>query len=622
MIDIFKIGVSIGMTNNVSSVLKIIQRDLFGLNKQVDLTTGKFNMMKAAAIGAMGVVGGGAALAAMGKLVQAGADVVHQQQLMRAAGMSHLDVANATARAWQTTSRVMGSNITENLKSIRELRTVFGSTSEANKYMPQIMKAEVALESILGHHAAGQAFDFAKAGEIKGVSMVAPLFFKYLDAEFKAMNAFGAKVTASDFLSAFKFGRSATQGWDMNFVSTILPTLIQEMKGGGGFSGATGPGNALMSAYAAIVGGQMSNKAAIEFLRLGLVNPNAVIHTTTGHVKGILPGGVRGANLFQANPYEWVQQYLMPELRAKGITTPAAIREEVAHLFVNRTSQQIIGMFATMQARFEKDARLVGKAHGVDQTYRRLTGKDFFTNWSAFTTSIGNFIRALGAPIVPQATHWLHILTVDINRLTLWASKHPGLVRTLDDMATGLGLLAVSVGAFTVGAAAASALGLLNGPMGLAALGVGIGVLGDSLGKIPPWFRALIHVAADAATGAGVGLRTGGAPGAVIGGAAGALAGLPGSPAKKGLALGASAFGAFSGPLDMLVRAHPTWFGLPADAFGTPAAQPVHVSNAHEIAHHVVGAMKHALTLPAAHVPTTPTGAATPWSPGIYPISP
>ena len=465
MLDIFKIGVRIGMTNNVSSVLGVIQKDLFGLNKSVDLTKGKFNAMKLAAVGAMGVIAGAAVLAGLGKLVSAGAEVVHQQQLMVAAGMSNKDIAESTAQAWRTTSTIMGSTITENLKSIRELRMVFGSTAEAIVYLPKMMQAEQIVSAILGHGAGNQVFDLAKALEIKGVSMDPKHFTALLDAMIKAIIASGGKVTGSDFLSAFKFGRSATQGWDDFFVTYILPTLMQEMKGGGGFSGATGPGNALMSAYAAIVGGTMSNKAAEEYFRLHMIKNGSVIYTNTGNVKGIRPGGIIGSTLFASDPYSWVQKVLLPALKAAGITDPAKIRAEIAHLFPNRVAQQIIDMFATMQKRFEKDANLIHQSKGMGAWHGLIT-KDFVTNWHAFTASLGNFIRAIGVPLVPLATKMLHSLTVRIDELTLWAANNPALAKRIGEVAAGLGTLAVVLGSIAVVVAAGSALAVAFSPAG------------------------------------------------------------------------------------------------------------------------------------------------------------
>ncbi len=54
MIDVFRIGVSIGMTNEVSPVIGTIQRDLAGLGKAVDRAAAGFGGMRLAAMGAAG----------------------------------------------------------------------------------------------------------------------------------------------------------------------------------------------------------------------------------------------------------------------------------------------------------------------------------------------------------------------------------------------------------------------------------------------------------------------------------------------------------------------------------------------------------------------------------------
>lgn len=477
MIDVFKIGVAIGMTNNVSQTLHVIQKDLFGLNKTVDLASKKFNLMKLAAVGAMGVIGGAAIVTGMGKLVEAGANVVAQQNQMRIAGMSNLEIVKATNAAWQTTSTVMGTSIVDNLKSIREMRMVFGSTADAVQNLPELAKAQIVVGSILGKNAQEQVFDFSKAGEIKGVSMAVPEFMKFLNDEVKAAIASGGKVTASGFLSTFKYGRAAAQGWSEQFVAQVLPTLIQEMSsrsGGGGGNG--GPGNALMSAYQAVVGGQISNKALPEFMKLHLVNPHDVIYNKVGTVKGVLPGGIKGSAEFAANPYQWTQDVLVPALIKEGYKTPEAMRTEIASLFRNRTAQQIFDMFATQQQRFQKDAALMQSAQGLE-AYNTLIMGDFWTNWNAFTAGLGNFVDALGVPMVPIATKYLHGLTVEIDKFVLWASKNPSTVLHYEKIALGIAAVVAGIGALAVTVAAVGALGVIFTPLGgIVAVLVGLGV--------------------------------------------------------------------------------------------------------------------------------------------------
>lgn len=478
MIDVFKIGVAIGMTNNVSQTLRVIQHDLFGLNKTVDLTAKKFNLMKLAALGAMGAIGSAAIVVGMGKLVEAGANVVSQQNQMRIAGMSNLEIVKATSAAWQTTSTVMGTSVVDNLKSIREMRMVFGSTADAIQNLPELAKAQIVVGSILGKNAQDQVFDFSKAGEIKGVSMVVPEFMRFLNDEVKAAIASGGKVTASGFLSAFKYGRAAAQGWDEKFVGQVLPTLIQEMgsRSGGGGSGSGGPGNALMSAYQAIVGGQISNKALPEFLKLHLVDPHKVIYNKVGTVKGVLPGGIKGSAEFAANPYQWTQDVLVPALIKEGYKTPEAMRTEIANLFRNRTAQQVFDMFATQQQRFQKDAALIQSAQGIE-AYNTLITSDFWTNWNAFTTGLDNFVDALGVPMVPTATKYLHGLTVEIDKFVLWASKNPTTLLHYEKIALVIAAIVGSIGALAVTVAAVGALGVIFTPLGgIVALLVGLGV--------------------------------------------------------------------------------------------------------------------------------------------------
>ncbi len=61
MIDVFRIGVSIAMTNDVSPVIGTIQRDLAGLGRTVDRTAAGFGALRLAAMGGAGVAWAGIA---------------------------------------------------------------------------------------------------------------------------------------------------------------------------------------------------------------------------------------------------------------------------------------------------------------------------------------------------------------------------------------------------------------------------------------------------------------------------------------------------------------------------------------------------------------------------------
>lgn len=56
----------------------------------------------------------------------------------------------------------------------------------------------------------------------------------------------------------------------------------------------------------------------------------------------------------------------IPQLRKKGVTDPAKIQEVIAALASQQTTAQMMSIFATQQARIEKDKHLVEGARGVD----------------------------------------------------------------------------------------------------------------------------------------------------------------------------------------------------------------------------------------------------------------
>ena len=94
-------------------------------------------------------------------------------------------------------------------------------------------------------------------------------------------------------------------------------------------------------------------------------------------------GGIKGRDLFMANPYEWVQRVLMPAMAAKGITSQNDIIAEVSRLFPVRTASQVVTEMA-LQGRFhegtnspfEKDIHLQQGATGLP-AYDDLIKNDY-----------------------------------------------------------------------------------------------------------------------------------------------------------------------------------------------------------------------------------------------------
>jgi hypothetical protein len=231
------------------------------------------------------VLATGAIVEGVVAVAKAGGLVNHQLELMKIAGMDNADVQLAYKQALQTSGAVTTTTLAENLAHIRELRYAFGETTAAMEHLDEISKANAVLNAVnakVGGGGHDQVWALVKSLEQKGETFDPAAFSSYVNTMTKVIEATGGKVTPEMFMSTFKYGRTSMLGWDEGFVGGALPRLMQSMasgSGGGGGSGSGGPGNALMSAFAKVVQGQMPKTAAEEFERMDLA-PGGVKHIT------------------------------------------------------------------------------------------------------------------------------------------------------------------------------------------------------------------------------------------------------------------------------------------------------------------------------------------------------
>jgi hypothetical protein len=476
----YKVAVDIVLANGVSPVLAVISRDVLGVNSTVKQIENSFGRWAVAVGGVAAILGGTAILGALGKMVGHGKELVHQQELMKAAGMTNKEIAEATAKAYEVSAKVQTSTISENLKSIRELRMAFGDTPDALKYLETVRKAQTVVDATLGGHG-DQIFEMVKALEMKGKTMNPQEFTVMVDKMTKAIVASGGRITATDFLGAFKYGRTAMLGWDDDFIAKYLPTLMQEMKQGkGAGNGTGGPGNALMSAFANVVAGQVPKTAAEEMLRLGMLDESKVNWSKSGHIANLQSGAVEGTDLFMRNPYEWVQKVLMPRLQAAGFTTQEQIVGEIGRLFKNRTAGQMItmmalqgGAFAGEHSRMEKDAKLIGQAKGLG-AFGELTAHDPKTIMEGFHDQWKAMLEALGSPLVGPALEGVKMVTNAFTAVAQFAGAHPDAIRIVAEGLAILGGSLVVGGLVALGAAIAPLIGVAGG---IAAAATALGAL-------------------------------------------------------------------------------------------------------------------------------------------------
>lgn len=504
MFEAYAVGIKLTLINQVTPALGLISSHLMKTGKDVDALKGKLKEIKllgltGAAIGGAGFMG----LGLISKTIKPATEYAHQLAQMNVSGMKQLEITKAIHAAWAANKEVPTSSVVENLSAIRDLRMVFGNTAHAIEFMPAVQKTQAILQSVRhmeGGSAKSEAYEMAKALEMKGAVKSPDQFMSQADMMTRAMVAMGSKVGASDFLQAFKYGRSATAGWNEDFTYKILPTLIQEMKTSGGGGGSTGgPGTALMSAYSAIVGGTVTQKALKLWGQLGLVDMSKAEWTKVGELKGIRPGGIKGSEEFQSNPFEWTKKYLMPALQAHGYTTEAQQRGALQYLFPNRTSGFIMTQMAMQPWKFDRDKNLIEQAQGLS-AYNALLKTDPVMAYAALHKSMENLKAAIGISLVPILIPALKSLTDGLNSFAVWSRAHPNLTKSLVVGFTALsaamaisgtimvltgGFKALRLGLSIVGAAqGVGSIGSLNALLGKGGLVLAAGAAGYAIGNL------------------------------------------------------------------------------------------------------------------------------------------
>jgi len=504
--EAYSVAVKIQLINQATAGLATLTAQFRGAERDAAALQGRLTEIRrlgglALASGAVGAAGF-AGLGIFHKIVKPAEEFTHQLALMNAAGMRQKEIAESIAAAWQTSQKVITSTASDNLKTIREMRQVFGNTGDAIRYLPQMQMLQAVLESTLhgqgGIGAKDVAYTAARALELRGVSMNPKDFLEQADLIARAAIASGGKVTPRDQLLAQKYSGQYGASFSNRFRWGIMPTLVQEL-------GGASTGTALTSLMQALTGGRMTPQAARLLSHLTLHGAPLLDMGKYQAFRSGMPGvtalgALQGTEHGVADPDLWIQNYLMAALKEGGITDPAKQAAVLGQAFSNRTAARAAYLLGTQGARLDKDAGLIGQAKGIGGYYS-LIKSDPDMAWKALGAAWENLKTSIGVNVVPIIIPALNKLAADLNDFGAWARRHPDLTKDLvigfgalsGAMAIGGTLGAITFGFKALGAAIGfgSKVGLVAGLGELAGIS-GLGGLGLTLGGIAVGLGALV----------------------------------------------------------------------------------------------------------------------------------
>lgn len=482
MSDVYKIGVAIALNSNGLGVLSALSGGLMKLDGAASAATGKMNALKTAALGAMGVAAGAGIAKGLVHLVEHGQKLVHQQSLMRQAGVSAGDTAYATAEALKTMNAVAGTGLIENLELLGDLRNRLGDIHHAAAALPEMAKLGVVLSAGTGMSAAKAGDDMARFLELRGAlvnpetEQIDPLRLKQ-QARLGEAIAVGThfKVGPTDLLGFQQQARAAGAAMSDEGLIRMVPYI---QAGGGQRTGTQ-----LSSLMQQTLGGVMTAAGADFFVRAGMLDERKV-HVGRGGKLKIDDHAWKDEAQLRANPAEWIDKTLRAGLVGMGART---VDEQTAALMRSHLRGTVVGLLVEgirSAPAFNKDAELIRAATQTDQ-YEVALATDPTTKMKAFKEAWDNLLTSLGAPLVDGAYRLLGNLTGALNGLALWTGQHPQMVEQIGTVSAAFAGLLGAGGVLAIGGAAMSALGVLAGPVGLAGLAVGIGAVAFAMKQLP-----------------------------------------------------------------------------------------------------------------------------------------
>lgn len=452
--DAYSVAVKLTLKDEVTQKLKTLgltfdklDKDSKSINERFESLSQKLDKIQQTGqkLFASGIAGMGL----MGYIVKPAEEYAHQLNIMNMQGIKHQKIAEAIAAAWKTTSTVITSTATGNLKTIIDLRSIFGNMDEAVKYLPEIARIQAILKSSsnsgVRDDAENLGFSLAKALDIRGAASNTAEFNKQANMMMKVMTLTQSRILPSDYQMLFKYARQATPGLSDQFLYQVLPEVMLAMKGKAGGGGQGGFGTSLAAGNRFFVQGIMSKVALANMSALGLIPTNArmVRTATTGTM---LSGGVKGASLFQSNPLEWIDTYLLPAIHKKygNNLTNNQLTMIISHLMKgsSQTAQFEVLELIALSKQIKRDERLLSMVKPAGTAYQMALSNDPSRVFGAFAAQWNNLRTALGMTVIPVLLPLMMRLTQILNHWAIEIRRYPNLFKMLS---VGFGELALSL---------------------------------------------------------------------------------------------------------------------------------------------------------------------------------
>lgn len=486
MFEAYKVAVRLTLLENVTAGLLSMSSAFTKTHGDATLLQARLDKLKMPTL--VGGVLTGAGVLGLHAMLKQPLDEAEKYQniLGKLAAQGVGDTQLTQADKFAKSQRIIGASMSDTLKMVSEANSVLRNMEEAEAVAPMLLRMKFGIESVMnseghgsGHGAQAERMfmDALKTTELRG-AIVDPKtghfseerFANALDFMTKAYTASGGLVKPSEYLNMIKTGGIAAKSLNDNAFYFGLMHMAQEQ-------GGSRTGTGLMSAFQNMYMGRTTQQVGEEMQKMGLLSSSQIHYGRTGHVTKIDPGALKEADLFRTDQFAYMQQFMLPMLRAKGVKDGEDMKMEIAKLFSNRVGgSQWVTMYME-RANIQKHMDAAQNAFGIEKMYeqgqkqyggqKEMLGK----NWD-------NLMLTLGEKVLPTAIKALEWLNPLLSKTVTFLQEHGTLTKYLIGAFAGLSILAVVAGGVIL---LGVAIGALQISLAGGALSVGLGAMATGI---------------------------------------------------------------------------------------------------------------------------------------------
>jgi hypothetical protein len=386
-------------------------------------------------------VAGGALVASAVPGVKEAKHYQTEQARVTALGMGA--ATNEQAFKFVKDMKTFGTSQLENMELMRDGLSVFADLHHAEMVAPLLSKMKFANKAVFGvergEQQSQQFMDMLKVIETRGGLKSEAEFSKQANIIQQVISATGGRVSATEWRHMLATGGLAGKSMDSEALFYTFEHLVQEM---GGDRAGTG----LNSLYKSLYQGVAKKRSVLNLERFGLIGDKTKVkHDKAGQVSSMEPGALLGSDLFRANPFEWMEKVLLPQLAKKGITDEKQVIDTIGMIVSNSVGGSFLAEMYRQRENIHRARDRNKGAQNIDQLYgegkNSASGKELEAE-----AKLADAKLKMGNEILPLYTAALEKGAEALKTFNEFAEKHGTLVKIAAVGITGLGAALVVLG--------------------------------------------------------------------------------------------------------------------------------------------------------------------------------